>query len=149
MFCRWNVTSGFRSSLLYTSAFIFSTVYGFRMKENIETVGILNSNFRKPMVAFCPCLLKSVCSLSHRLRAGTFCCHDKRTQLTFSEGNLTAYDIVIYTDTYVLPPGRALECLTILHMFSDVEVHELQRTRCQNGFVYVVSENYSLNANTV
>ena len=60
-----------------------------------------------------------------------------------------SYDIVIYTDTYVLPPGRALECLTILHMFSDVEVHELQGTRCQNGFVYVVSENYSLNANTV
>lgn len=61
-----------------------------------------------------------------------------------------AYDIVIYTDAYGwLPPGRALECLTILHMLSDVEVHELQRTRCQNGFVYVVSENYSLNANTV
>lgn len=37
-----------------------------------------------------------------------------------------AYNIVIYMVTYVwVPPGREVESLTILRMFSDVEVHEL------------------------
>ena len=44
---------------------------GFEWKKT-ETVGILDSNFRKPMLALCSCLLKRVCCLSQDSELGHF-----------------------------------------------------------------------------
>ena len=149
MFSYWNVTFGLRSSLLYTSAFNIQYCVWVSNERKQRQWVYSTPTLESPWLPFALVSWR-VFAAYLKTQSWDILLPREKGPVAFSEGHLMAYDIVIYMDTYGwLPPGRALECLTILHIFSDVEVRELQRTRCQNGFVYVVSENYSLNANTV
>lgn len=115
---------GLTASFLCTSGIIIWYYLWALNERKFRKSRYASLNFGKPMVAV-KLLPQSPYFLSHSFREVTFCCPDKRTQLlSFKE--IWWHVTLWYTQLHMFRcPREGTGMLAILHMFLDVEVHEL------------------------